>query len=106
MTYNKLRSPSQRSHCQVPLPDGFNGPFLKKYWHIIKGDVYDLCFDFFNGTVDLQAINTPFITLVPKVNSPTSTKDFMPISLISCIVKIITKLMGDGQQSIIIPMVH
>jgi hypothetical protein len=52
-----------------PGPDGFNGVFLKKCWHIIKEDIYELCFDFFNGIVDLQAINNSFITLIPKVNS-------------------------------------
>jgi hypothetical protein len=29
-----------------PGPDGFNGLFLKKCWHIIKEDFYKLCFDF------------------------------------------------------------
>jgi hypothetical protein len=52
-----------------PGPDGFNGVLLKKCWHIIKEDIYELCFDFFNGIVDLQAINNSFITLIPKVNS-------------------------------------
>jgi hypothetical protein len=89
-----------------PGPDGFNGVFLKKCWHIIKEGIYELCFDFFNGIVDLQAINNSFITLIPKVNSPTTVNDFRPISLINCIVKIITKLMGNRLQSVIIPLLH
>jgi hypothetical protein len=32
--------------------------------------------------------------------------DFRTISLINCIIKIITKLLGDSLQSIIIPLVH
>jgi hypothetical protein len=32
-----------------PGPDGFNGVFLKKCWHIIKEDIYELCFDFFKA---------------------------------------------------------
>jgi hypothetical protein len=87
-------------------PNGFNDLFLKKCWHIIKEDIYKLCFDFFNGAVDLQAINNSFITLIPKVNSPTSVNDFRPISLLNYVVKIITKLMGDILQSVIIPLVH
>jgi hypothetical protein len=27
-----------------PGPDGFNGQFLKSCWHIIKEDIYNLCF--------------------------------------------------------------
>jgi hypothetical protein len=91
---------------KAPGPDGFNGLFIKKAWHIIKEDIYQLCFDFFNGAVDIQSINTSFITLIPKVNSPSGANDFRPISLINCVVKIITKLMGERLQSVIIPLVH
>jgi hypothetical protein len=38
---------------KAPGPDDFNGLFFKKFWHIIKEDVYKLCQDFFNGVVDL-----------------------------------------------------
>jgi hypothetical protein len=80
---------------KAPGPNGFNELFIKKCWHIIKEEVYQLCFDFFNEKIDLQAINSAFITLVPKVNNPSKVNDFRPISLINSIFKIITKLLGD-----------
>ncbi|KAG2656100.1 hypothetical protein PVAP13_1KG055054 [Panicum virgatum] len=49
---------------RAPGPDGFNGFFLKKCWHIVKEDIYKLCFDFYNGIVDLQPINNSYITLM------------------------------------------
>ena len=55
---------------KAPGPDDFNGLFLKKCWPLIKEDFYKLCFDFFNGQVNLESINTSFITLVPKINNP------------------------------------
>ncbi|CAO2167262.1 unnamed protein product [Urochloa humidicola] len=91
---------------KAPGPDGFNGCFIKSCWEIIKEDVYDLCMDFFNHRIDLQSINTSFITLVPKVNNPTTMNDFRPISLLNCILKIITKMLGDRLQSVIMPIVH
>jgi hypothetical protein len=54
--------------------------------------------DFFTGVVDLRALNNSFITLVPKVNTPTTINDFRSISLLNCVVKIITKLLGDRLQ--------
>jgi hypothetical protein len=87
---------------KAPGTDEFNGKFLKKCWHIIREDVYGVCLDFFNGTVDIEAINNSFITLIPKVNNPSSVNDSRPISLL----KIITKLPGDRLQSVIIPLVH
>jgi hypothetical protein len=62
---------------KAPGPDGFNGVFLKKCWNIIREDIYQLCFDFFNGTVDLQAINSSFITLVPKVKRSMTSDRFL-----------------------------
>jgi hypothetical protein len=38
---------------KAPGPDGFNGLFINKCWHIIKNDIYDVCMDFFSGMVDL-----------------------------------------------------
>jgi esterase/lipase superfamily enzyme len=73
---------------------------------LIKHGIYDLCMDFFEGKVNLQAINSSFITLIPKVNTPTNLNDFRPISLINCVVKIITKLLEDRLQSVVIPLVH
>jgi hypothetical protein len=91
---------------KAPGPDGFNGVFFKKCWNIIKEDIYQLCFDFFNGRVELHAINSSFITLVPKVNSPTTVDEFIPISLINCVIKIITKMLGDRLQSVILSLIH
>ena len=47
-------------------PDGFTGNFLKTCWHIIKEDFYRLCFDFHAGNLDLETLNTGFITLILK----------------------------------------
>jgi hypothetical protein len=91
---------------KAPGPDDFNDVFLKKCWHIIKDDIFQLCNDFYKGEVSLQAINSAFITLIPKTNSPTSVNDFRPIYLLNCVTKIITKLLGNRLQRSIIPLVH
>jgi hypothetical protein len=88
---------------KAPGPDGFNGMFFKKCWHIIKDDVYHLCNDFFAGTVNLQAINNSFITLIPKTSNPVTPNDFRPISLLNSILKLITKLMAERLQALITP---
>lgn len=51
---------------RAPGPDGFNGHFLKKCWHIIKQDFYTMIWDFFEGDPDNNSINTAYITLIPK----------------------------------------
>jgi hypothetical protein len=54
---------------RAPGPDGFNGLFLKKCWHIISADYYELASQFFGG-VSIQNLNNSFITLIPKRPNP------------------------------------
>jgi hypothetical protein len=91
---------------KAPGPDGFNGAFLKKCWTIIKQDIYQLYWEFFHNSKDIQPNNNAFITLVPKVNNPSSVNDFRLILLINCITKIITKVMGNRLRKVIIPLIH
>ena len=91
---------------KAPGPDGFNGQFLKSCWHIIKQDIYDLFFQFHNGTLDLESINMGHITLVPKVASPEGINDFRPITLLNCCLKIITKILANRLQTKVLQIVH
>jgi hypothetical protein len=94
--------PSNKS----PGPDGSNGDFFKRCWPIIANDFYELCADFFEGLVCLRSINSSYITLVPKKDCPISIGDFRPISLLNSSIKLLTKLLAERLQQVIIPLVH
>ena len=68
---------------KAPGPDGFNGLFFKKCWHLISKDIYDIAQEFYEGTAILDNINDSYITLVPKKLSPEEVGDYRPISLTS-----------------------
>lgn len=91
---------------KAPGPDGYNGLFMKKCWHIIKYDFYSLCQEFYNGSVNLECINNSYITLVPKISSPEIVSDYRPISLLNISLKLITKILADRLQSVILRIVH
>ena len=91
---------------KAPGPDDFNGLFLKKCWPIIKESFYTLCDDFFAGNLDLESINNSFITLVPKVNNPETVNDFRPISLLNTSIKLLTKILAERLQAIILQIIH
>lgn len=91
---------------KAPGPDGFNGMFLKKCWQFVRGDFYRLCANFFTGHLNLECINTSFITLVPKKDSPKIVSDYCPISLMNISLKIITKVLADRLQTIILRAIH
>jgi hypothetical protein len=51
---------------KAPGPDGFNGLFMNRCWHIIKEDFYNLANEFSQGKADLRNINTSLITLFQR----------------------------------------
>lgn len=91
---------------KAPGPDGFNGLFMKKCWGIIKSDFYKLCSDFYQGVANLECINTSFITLVPKNDNPKTVSDYRSISLMNISLKLVTKILADRLQSVIIQLIH
>ena len=91
---------------RAPGPDGFNGAFLKACWPIIKDDFYRLCDEFHTGTLNLESLNYGHITLIPKTKAPETINDFWPITLLNCCLKLITKLLANRLQKIILQIVH
>ena len=91
---------------KAPGPDGFNGDFIKACWSIIAEDFYRLINDFYHGNISLQSINASFITLIPKKDNPVRANDFRPISLLNCSIKIISKLLANRLQTVILNLVH
>jgi hypothetical protein len=91
---------------KAPGLDGFNGQFLKSCWHIIKEDIYQLCFDFYEGNLNLESINMGHITLIPKVSSPENVNEYRPITLLNCVLKLITKLLANRLQKVVLNIVH
>jgi len=61
---------------------------------------------FHSGNLDLTSINTAYITLIPKVQNPEKAADYRPISLVSIGLKIITKILANRLQKVIIPLIH
>jgi hypothetical protein len=89
-----------------PGPDGFNNEFIKCCWPIIGNDIKELIKDFYEENISLESINSSFITLIPKCDNPTTANDFRPISLLNSVLKIITKLLANRLQKIILKLVH
>ena len=89
-----------------PGPDGFNGEFMKKCWSLISEDFYELCAGFFDREICLQSINGSYITLIPKKDCPILVGEFRPISLLNSSIKLITKILAERLQKVIMRLVH
>jgi len=89
-----------------PGPDGFSNEFLKKCWSHLKHDYYELCWAFQCNSCCLNSINSSFITLIPKCQTPLKVSDYRPISLLNTSLKLITKLLANRLQKVITALVH
>lgn len=65
-----------------------------------------LFLDFFGDRFNLALMNGSYIVLVPKVSNLVTANDFRPISLLNCCVKMLTKLLAERLQRVILKIIH
>jgi exonuclease III len=68
-----------------PGPDGVSFGFLKDFWDILQDNVFRFMVEFHRNGKLTKGLNSTFIALIPKVNSPQRLNDFWPISLVGCL---------------------
>ncbi|XP_042973032.1 uncharacterized protein LOC122304830 [Carya illinoinensis] len=76
-----------------PRPNGFGSGFFQACWHIIGNDVVEAVQEFFLGAYLPINFAASFLTLIPKVESPTNFDKFRPISLCLTFYKICSKIL-------------
>ncbi|KAJ0788215.1 putative RNA-directed DNA polymerase [Helianthus annuus] len=86
---------------RAPGPDGFNFKFIKHFWDIFEDDFFKVLNEFYvSGTIS-RGCASAFITLIPKVNDPVSLNEFRPISLVSAINKVISKVLANRLKKVL-----
>ncbi|PNX93226.1 ribonuclease H, partial [Trifolium pratense] len=88
-----LAALNQMHPLKAPGPDGFQGVFFRRYWHIIGEDIYNLVSQAFNTGYFNPSLAETLICLIPKIDCPKHFKDFRPISLCNTLYKLITKVL-------------
>ena len=56
--------------------------------------------------MNLESINSSFITLVAKVHSPETVNDYRPISVLNMDIKLLTKILADRLHMVILQLLH
>ena len=85
----------QMKPLTAPGPDDMPLPFYKSYWNIVGLDVIDATLLVLNFRNMPPNINHTFIALIPKIESPSTPKEFRPISLCNVMYKIISKTIAN-----------
>ncbi|KAK2975193.1 hypothetical protein RJ640_022085 [Escallonia rubra] len=79
---------------KAPGPDGFNFGFIHARWDIIKFEVLQFVNEFHGRCRFERSLNSTFLVLLQKREGAECLKDFRPISLMSSMYKIISKLLA------------
>jgi hypothetical protein len=83
----------QMEHNKAARPDAIPIEFFQKCWVIGKKDILEMFNELYEGKLDVSRMNYGVITLLPKVTDAEKIQQFMPIWLLNCLYKLITKVL-------------
>ena len=76
-----------------PGPDGFTLALFQKCWEEVKSEVMVVMNDFHSSGIVNRGVNETYIALLPKKFGSCRISDFRPISLVTSLYKIISKVL-------------
>ena len=85
----------------MPGPNGMPPMFFQHYWQTIGDDVSAAVLSCLNTGSIPPSINKTFITLIPKVKSPTLVSEYRPISLCNILYKLVSKVIANKLKRIL-----
>ncbi|RVX23461.1 Transposon TX1 uncharacterized 149 kDa protein [Vitis vinifera] len=96
----------QLDRDKAPTPDGFTITVFQACWDVIKDDLVRVFAEFRSSRIINQNTNASFIVLLPKKNRSKKISDFRPISLITCLYKVIAKVLSGRLRGVLHETIH
>ena len=87
-------------------PDDFTIAVFQDFWDVINEDLVRVFAEFHRSGIINQSTNASFIVLLPKKSLTKKISDFRPISLITSLYKIITKVLSRSIRGVLHETIH
>ncbi|RVX05281.1 Transposon TX1 uncharacterized 149 kDa protein [Vitis vinifera] len=88
----------QLDRDKAPGLNGFTIAVFQECWDVIKEDLVRVFVEFHRSGIINQSTNASFIVLMPKKSLSKRISDFIPISLITSLYKIIAKVLSGPNE--------
>ena len=86
---------------KAPGPDEFSMAFFQSQWDTVKTDIMKVFKEFYKSGIINGITNETYICLIPKKLNSCRVKDFRPISLVTCLYKVIAKVLAKRLQTVL-----
>lgn len=90
---------------KAPGPDWYNALFFQKNWELVGKDTIAAVKHFFASGRILREWNYAAISLIPKIQSPVTMKDYRPISCCTTLYKCISKILVERMKPVLLQLV-
>ena len=91
---------------KAPSLNRFGTAFFQDYWHIVQNEVCHTVQSFFQDEKFLKQINHARITLIPKIDNPSVTMQFRPITLSHILYKFIVKILVNRMRQLLVKLIN
>ncbi|KAJ9675680.1 hypothetical protein PVL29_024549 [Vitis rotundifolia] len=96
----------QLDRDKASRPDGFTIAVFQDCWDVIKDDLVRVFAEFHNSRIINQNTNASFIVFLPKKSQTMKISYFRPISLITCLYKVIAKVLSRRFRGVLHKTIH
>ena len=86
---------------KAPGPDGFPIAFWHFSWDFVKEEVMGFFKDFFEQNKFVRNLNFTILVLIPKKENAVDIKDYIPISLVGGLYKILAKVLANRLRRVV-----
>ena len=86
---------------KTPGPDGFSMVFYHHCWGVVEINVLAMFEEFYQDSKFEKSLNATFIALILKKNGASNIWDFIPISLVGSVYKILAKVLANRLKEVL-----